>query len=75
MDLFKNATTSDLTTYGYWGINAAVGGYCLVSMVLVPLVAVIAGGYLATTGQYVVATTLTVGGIALGVLAFRERTS
>lgn len=44
-------------------------------MVLVPLVAVIAGGYLATTGQYVVAIALTVGGIALGVMAFRERTT
>lgn len=63
-----------LTDKGLWGFVAVAGGYCIVTMVLVPLLALVAGGYLATGQQYVAATAITVlGGVAgYGIYRWRQ---
>lgn len=50
----------DLTEATYWSIIGIAGGYCVVTMVLVPFLALVAGGYLAVTQQYAIAIGLTV---------------
>lgn len=50
---------------GLWGLVTLTGGYCAVTMVLVPLLAFTAGGYLAATEQYVVATAVVIAGAGL----------
>lgn len=56
----------DLTETGAWGIIGLSGGYCTITMVLVPLLAFLAGGYLTGTAQYSIAINLTV--IAFGIV-------
>ena len=55
----------DLTETGVWSIIGLSGGYCAVTMVLVSLLAFLAGGYLTVTAQYGIAIGLTV--IAFGI--------
>lgn len=50
----------------YWSVIGIAGGYCLVTMVLVPLLAFVAEGYLALTHQYAIAIGLTVLGVGGG---------
>lgn len=56
------------------GVVAAPGGWCLVTMVLIPLVAVTAGAYLTVTGRYMLASAITVAGGAAGLWWWRRRT-
>lgn len=60
---------------GLWTAIILIGGYCIVTMVLVPLLALTAGGYLAATGQYVLATLITPAGGALAYWLYRQRTT
>jgi hypothetical protein len=75
MDSSKKRGTMDgnWRMYGYWSVISIVVGSCIVTMLLVPLLAFIAGGYLTTTSQYVVGITIVVIGAVLGMLMARRR--
>jgi Na+-driven multidrug efflux pump len=61
------------TDKGLWGLVALLGGYCLVTMVFVPLLAVAAAGYLGVTGRYLAAVALTAfAGVAV-FMVYRRR--
>jgi hypothetical protein len=51
---------------GLWVVVGALGGWCLVTMVLVPLLAFGAGAYLGVTGQYLAAVAILVAGLGAG---------
>lgn len=63
----------DVKETGYLGVIGIAGGYCMVTMVLVPLLAFVAGGYLAVTQQYVLAIELTVLSFVGGYWGYRRR--
>jgi protein-S-isoprenylcysteine O-methyltransferase Ste14 len=59
-------------TVGLWAAVAALGSVCLVTMV-VPMLAVLAGGYLSATGRYVAALAVVLaGGGAVAVWWWRR---
>lgn len=58
----------DTREKGYWGVIGVAGGLCAITMVFVPLLAILAGGWLTTTAQYGLATGLTVA--SFGVLYY-----
>lgn len=58
---------------GYWSAIGIAGGYCVVTMVFVPLLALVAGSYLAFTQQYAIAIGLTVLGFGGGYWIHRRR--
>lgn len=60
MSLADSLPDLDVKEAGYWSVIGIAGGYCMVTMVLVPLLALVVGGYLAATQQYVIAIGLTV---------------
>lgn len=63
----------NLTGATYWSIIGIAGGYCVVTMVLVPFLALAAGGYLAVTQQYAIAIGLTVLGFIGAYWGYRRR--
>lgn len=69
----KSVGTEDLAEKGLWAALIVVGGVCLVTMVLVPLLALTAGGYLAVTGQYLLATAIVLLGFGLAYALYRRR--
>jgi type VI protein secretion system component VasK len=73
MSLADSLRDRDLTEATYWSIIGVAGGYCVVTMVLVPLLALAAGGYLAVTQQYVIAIGLTVLGVVGAYWGYRRR--
>jgi type VI protein secretion system component VasK len=58
---------------GLWVLVGAVGAWCLVTMALVPLLALGAGAYLGVTGQYVAAVAILVLGAGAGAWWWRRR--
>lgn len=69
----KSVDTDDLEEKGLWATLIVAGGACLVTMVLVPLLALMVGGYLTVMGQYLLATAilLAVSGVAYAL--YRRR--
>lgn len=56
-----------------WGVVAVLGGWCLLTMVLVPLLAVSADAYLTLTGRYVLASVIAVVGGATALWWWQRR--
>lgn len=75
MTLKEKLTGCTLTEGGYWSVVGIAGGYCLVTMVFVPLLALVAGGYLALTHQYAIATGLTALAFGSGYWVYRRRSN
>lgn len=73
MVLRETLSGRTLKETGYWSVIGIAGGYCLVTMVFVPLLALVAGGYLALTQQYAIATGLTALGFGSGYWVYRRR--
>lgn len=73
MRLTDKLTEMDTAEAGYWGIISLVGGYCIVTMVLVPLFALLAGSYLAVTHQYAIAIGLTISGFGVAYWGYHQR--
>lgn len=71
----RSLDTEDLKEKGLWATLIVVGGICLVTMVFVPILALTAGGYLAVTGQYLLATATTLAGFGLAYTLYRRRRS
>lgn len=65
--------TEDLEGKGLWATLIVAGGACLVTMVLVPLLALTVGGYLTVTGQYLLATAITLVGSGVAYALYRRR--
>lgn len=75
MSLCELFRSMDLTDLGIWGIIGVSGGYCAVTMVLVPLLAFLAGGYLTITAQYGIALGLMVIAFGAAVWLYHRRTA
>jgi type VI protein secretion system component VasK len=73
MSLTDSLSDLNLTEATSWSIIGIAGGYCVVTMVLVPFLALVAGGYLAVTQQYVIAIGLTVLGFIGAYWGYRRR--
>lgn len=72
MSLRDTLASMDLTEKSYWGVIGLSGGYCAITMVFVPLLAFLAGGWLTTTAQYGLATGLTVASFGFLYYAYRR---
>lgn len=68
MRLLDTYRSLDPKEKGYWGLIGLSGGICAITMVFVPLLTILVGGWLTTTAQYGVATGLTVA--SFGVLYY-----
>jgi hypothetical protein len=73
MSLADSLPDLDFTEATYWSIIGIAGGYCVVTMVLVPFLALAAGSYLAVTQQYAIAISLTVLGFVGAYWGYRRR--
>lgn len=62
----------DLTDKGLRIVLFIVDGFCIITVVLVPIFALTVGGYLATIGQYLLATVITITGGGLAYWLYRR---
>lgn len=65
--------SSGRTEKGLWALVAGLAGWCLVTMVIVPVLALTAGAYLGTTGRYLSAFAIVAAAGAVGWWLYHRR--
>lgn len=65
--------SSGRTDKGLWALVAGLAGWCLVTMVIVPVLALTTGAYLGATGRYLAAIAVVAAAGAMGWWLYHRR--